>query len=380
MSMPPQPGPWGPGGPGAGPPQQPQGYGPQPGFGQQAGFGQQPQWGPPQPPPPKQGNAVKWLLGVVAVLLVIGITVGVTVIVTRDSGGTGPTETTPTGPPIASADDNGPVEIITLEPTCQAWIPVSNAMSRVQKNGWGDRDPTVPAVDWSTDAKAQYEAVGKSMRESADQAVGFARQTPHRVVRKLYEQFIAYSRLYADSLQNYVESDDEYALASVAASIAIDSVCNSITYGSAGSQSAGVPAIDVSTRAETPQNVSDPQPFVKEADAVCDDVITLRQRLIEDTAEWAKQDPNIPESEWSVEQRTAEKNAIPTMSKFADDIEAIGLRSENETLQDLAYFAAVYFRGYVNSLDTYVSADNYLVMAGSRAVNTIIPACRAAGR
>jgi hypothetical protein len=83
MSMPPQGG-W--------PPQQPPPYGqpidpsafnpqqpPPPGW-------QQGTWAQPSPPPQK-GNGVKWLLIAVAVLLVIAISVGVTLIFTRGGGG-----------------------------------------------------------------------------------------------------------------------------------------------------------------------------------------------------------------------------------------------------------------------------------------------------
>lgn len=374
MSIPPQPGQRGPGGQGAGPPQ---GHFPQQGSYPPPGSFNQPQWQPPQPPP--QGNAVKWLLGTVAVLLVIAITVGVTVLVTRDgAGGDGPNSNTPTGPPVASADDDGPVEIITLEPTCQAWMPVSSTISKVQGNGWGDRDPSIPATRWTEQQRAQYEAVGKSMRESADQAVEFARQTPHRVIRQLYEQYVAYSRAYAESISNYVATDDEKALASIAASITISSVCSSISYGSAGLRSASADAIEMPRGIDLPQDSDDPRPFLTEPDPACDEVIALRDKLINDTVEWAKQDPNIPASQWSPAQRDAEEGVIPVLSEYANNIEAIGIESENGTLQDLALFAAVYFRAYVDSLASYRSADNYLIVAGSRAINLIIPACRAA--
>ncbi|GAB7067458.1 hypothetical protein JCM12141A_17470 [Mycolicibacterium hodleri] len=72
---------------------------------------------PPGPPPPT-GNGLKWLLGAVAVLLVIAIAVGVTVIVLtrhRESEAS-PSATAVTGE-IASADDTGPVSVVTDEPT-----------------------------------------------------------------------------------------------------------------------------------------------------------------------------------------------------------------------------------------------------------------------
>ena len=63
--------------------------------------------------------------------------------------------------------------------------------------------------------RAQYEAVGQAMRSAADQMVPLVKLTPHRVMRELYEQFIAYSRAYAERIPTYTPQDDNLALASV---------------------------------------------------------------------------------------------------------------------------------------------------------------------
>jgi len=42
--------------------------------------------------------------------------------------------------------------------------------------------------------------------------VALAKRTPHRVMRELYEQFIAYSRAYADRIPTYTPPDDNFAL------------------------------------------------------------------------------------------------------------------------------------------------------------------------
>ena len=41
------------------------------------------------------------------------------------------------------------------------------------------------------------------MRNAADQTVPLAKLTPHRVMRELYEQFIAYARAYSDAIPTY---------------------------------------------------------------------------------------------------------------------------------------------------------------------------------
>ena len=48
-----------------------------------------------------------------------------------------------------------------------------------------------------------YESVGKAMRSAADQTVNLVKSTPHRVMRELYEQFIAYARAFADTVPTY---------------------------------------------------------------------------------------------------------------------------------------------------------------------------------
>lgn len=370
MTAPP-PGQWGPGAQPPVPPQQPPpGYYPQPG----------PWSGPPQPPP-KQNNTVKWMLGGVGILLIIAITVGITVLVTRDDTNRdgGPT-TTPTGEPIASADDDGPIEIITLEPTCQAWMPVSRTLSQIQRNGWDRRDPQVPAVDWSSAERSQFEAVGKAMSQSAEQAVGLARQTPHRVIRELYEQFIAFARAYNDSIPDYEAPDEDLALGVVAATMTIDSVCDAITYGSAPLRSAIVTAApDPSAKSPT-LDPADSERLQPESAAGCERLTGLGDQLVRDFEEWSKQDPRIPGSEWTSQQRSAAERAADVLSEFAREVRSVGEDSTEGAFQDLAYFSSVYSGAYAEALSDYQPADNFLLVAGTRANNILISACEAKGR
>ena len=201
MSYPPQPGQWGPGAPPPSPHQPPPGYYPAPGWG-----AQQP------PPPPSKNNGLKWLLVAVAILLVIAISVGVTLFFTRGgSGGDGPTSTSssPTASgDVASANDTGPVAIITSDPTCEGWRMLQNTLAAAQANGWSQRDPSIPAAEWTPGRRAQFEAVGNACVRLPTKQLHFAKQTPHRVMRELYEQFIAFGRAYADSLASYISDDD----------------------------------------------------------------------------------------------------------------------------------------------------------------------------
>jgi hypothetical protein len=312
------------------------------------------------------------------VLLVIAITVGVTLFFTRGSGGGG-TNGTNGASSIASAHDTGPVAIITFEPTCQAWMPISNTMSQVQDNGWGDRDPSISAASWTAEQRAQYEAVAKSLQQTADQAVNFARQTPNRVVRELYEQFIVYAHAYADSIPTYTESDNALALANIAASLVVDSVCNSITYGSAVARSTTATTSPPSATSD-PTDPAEAKPFISKPDSQCDTVIQRGKALVTELSEWSKQDASFAATDWTPEEKAAAAAAAPIMKSFADDMETIGKKSTNPTFQDLAFFAALYSRAYGNALATYKPADNFLLIAGTRANNVLISACQAAAR
>ena len=207
MSVPPPPNRWG-SQPPTGGGQPPWGAGPPPGAsGQPGGV---PPWGPQQPwsappgPPPRGGRG-KWILAGIAALAVIAVTVVITVLVVRpDSGDNSPTPGNNSGSEIASANDKGPVSIITEDPTCEAWRRVGNGLSAAeQKVNWGDRDPSVPASAWTPEQRTMYETVGNAMRSAADQTVDLVKLTPHRVMRELYEQFIAYARAFADSVPTY---------------------------------------------------------------------------------------------------------------------------------------------------------------------------------
>ncbi len=180
-----------------------------------SGGPQQP-WGPPPGPPPRRGGKGKWILAGIAVLAVIAVTVVITVLVVGQDSGNSPSPTpTPTGGPtsdIASVNDKGPVTVITEDPTCASTTPILQTLADLQANGWDKRDPAVPASAWTPPVRSQFEAVGHGMRSAADQMVALAKRTPHRVMRELYEQFIAYSRAYADRIPTYTPPDDNFAL------------------------------------------------------------------------------------------------------------------------------------------------------------------------
>ena len=112
---------------------------------------------------------------------------------------------------IASAGDTGPVGIITEDPTCERLLKMQNQAAS-QLADWGNRDAAVPASEWTPEQRQMYDTAARILHAEADQLIPLARDTPHRVMRELYEQVIAYDRAYANAIPNYSPSDDDLAV------------------------------------------------------------------------------------------------------------------------------------------------------------------------
>ena len=348
-----------------------------------------PSWGPPQPwnqqPPPSGGSRSKWILGALALLVVVVVTVVATLLFTRDGSGEGPpiASSTPSTsvdtPDIASADDRDPVGIILEDPTCQSWTPIAAAFAHASANGWDTRDPAIPATQWTAEQKDQYEAVGAALRDGADRTVDLARKTPHRVMRELYEQFIAYSRAYVEQIPDYTAASDHLARVSIGISTTLNAVCDSITYGAAGARSPLV------ARAAPPKEfgaAGDPEQaerFLPSPNSVCPEWLSAAKQFSNDTAAWRSIDPNTPASGLDPAQRAINAQVMPVMNTFADDTQRLGRRSDNTVWADLATFSAQYRRAYSSALLTYAPADNDLQIAASNLAGAISEACRAVG-
>jgi hypothetical protein len=313
----------------------------------------------------------------IAVLLVIGVTIGATLLFTRDGDGSSTPPTSDVPSDIASANDTGPVEVITEEPTCEAYIGINNAIAGVQGNGWGDgRGDLGPATQWSPEQRQQVDSVATVMRNSTDQSVGLAKQTPHRVVRELYEQFIAYGRAYLDALPNYTPADNELASVNVSAGSALMSICDAITYGSTSRALAVDPATPPSDVAAV-GDPANPSVFLESPSGVCKSWIERDTRFNAETSDWQASDSNVTSEQWTPEQKALQLAALPKLLAYADDLESLGQQSGNATFADFAGTAALYLRAYASSGQSYNKADSFLAGAAFRIGNTVTAACRA---
>lgn len=369
---------------GAPPPQQPGGWPGQPVPGQPGPGGQ---WGPqqpwPAPVPPKKSGAVKWAIGAVSLVAVIAVTATVAVSCTKNSGdsnggGGGGTKTSAAPSDVASANDTGPVGIITEDPSCAAWAPISNTLIDVEGKGWRDRDASIPASAWTPEIREQYEAVGKAWRQAADQTVPLSKLTPHRVMRELFGQSIAYSRAYANSISTYTAADDSLARAGATAGLVITYICNAITSGSAAARAALVPALQPPTSISPIGDLSNPQRMFETADTVCSDLSPSLDQLSLNPVfkSWTNIDPAIPVGSWSPEQQALTAAVAPLMSSAADALEKLARTSANPVVQDLILLGVQYRRTYVQAFPTYQPSDQNIYSVGQGAPAIVRMACK----
>ncbi|WP_235625418.1 hypothetical protein [Mycolicibacterium neworleansense] len=306
----------------------------------------------------------------------------ITVLVVRpDGGGNGPSNASGTGSDseFASANDTGPVGIITEDPTCDAWNTIvgeySDAVNAVK---WDERDPKVPANSWTPEQRAMYETAGKAMSRAVDQSSNFVKKTPHRVMRILYEQYIAYTRAFMERIPSYVAEDDALVGASNAASGSLASICGAVIYRVAQAVAPLVPTGPEPEKVAVPQDPSAPAQLLSGSNSICGDWETLVSNFSDDTASWRAIDKDIPAKEWTPEQRSINDAVAPVMSASADEMERLGRQSGNPGLEDVTTLAAQYRRGFVTALRDYTPADSYLALSATNLVRLVTSACKAA--
>jgi hypothetical protein len=377
-ASPPPPGPWGaqPGPHGYGQPAhgQPPSGPPPPGYPPQ---GPPPPWYPP-PLPPNKGSGAKWLI-LAALVAVVAVAAAVIVVVLHSNSGANSNGPTNAASDIASANDKGPVTVITQDPSCSAWESIDKTFASSVDNGWLQRDATVPATAWTAEQRGQYAAVGQVMRSAADQTVALAKLTPHRVMRELYEQFIAYGRAYSDHISNYVPSDEYLARVANATSNALGGICDSIAFDAAAKRGPLVPLPAAPSQTAPPRDPAKPQRFLPDANPICGDWVSSWKQFDDETESFRGQDLTTAAAQWTPEQKAISQTVAPKYIAQADKTEQLGKNSHNPVLQDFATLSAQYYRAFVLSIPSYGTADSYLLSTGTSAGATVRAACEAVG-
>ena len=380
MSVPPPPNEWGSQPPTGGQPVGAEPWGPPPG-GQPGGV---PPWGPPPGPPRRRGGKGKWILAGIAVLAVIAVTVVITVLVVgKNSGGESPTPTNGNGSEIASANDKGPVGIITEDPTCDAWARIGEWTARCEQKAvdWGDRDQSVPATAWTPEQRTMYETVGKAMSSAADQTVELVKTTPHRVMRELYEQFIAYWRAFAEQHPDLRASEDR-----IWQELSTDSVgacreyllCDRLSVCATAAPL--IPAAAPPTTVSPPGDPANPQRFLTTQILFARTGSPLLEKVSPTPLLGGRSIRDIPATQWTPEQKAINDAVAPIMTTYADDLEQLGRRSDNPTLEDFAVLVgAVSARVCEGTADLH---DGRYLSREARpriSASTVNAACKAVG-
>lgn len=332
---------------------------------------------------PKQTNSLKWGLAAVVVLAVVALVLVGVVLLGGDPGkgslADGGTSSRNAASGIASADDTGPVSIIISDPSCVAWGSISanlsSTLSLLGHGKWNERDQSIPATAWNDEQKKEYLAAGQVVRNAAAQTVGLVKLTPHRVMRELYEQFIAYARAFVEHIPTYTERDAPLAGTAHSAASALAAICAAANNGSAATRAPLVEAQSAPTKTASPGNPTNPQRYLTGPNPVCADWKAALDKFGADTGEWQEIDPSIPATYWNPQQKAINLAVGPVMISLANKMQQLGRRSNNPTLQDFAELSAQYRRAFVLALPTYDPSDNYLANAATFLSTTVLGGC-----
>jgi hypothetical protein len=332
---------------------------------------------------PDDKRNLKWALGAVTAVAVLATVLAAVLLFGGGGSGTNPKAGNPdagsgqdaTG--ITSAHDTAPVSVITEDPSCTAWTSINNELANGGAGLWNDRDRSVPASAWTAKQRAQFIAAAQSMRGAAAQTVGLVKLTPHRVMRELYQQFIAYSRAYVERIPKYTPADNNLAGAANSASSALGSICAAIADGPAAARGPLVPPAAPPADFAPVGNLANPEPFLTTSNPACSDWKSALDQFGRETAAWQQMDPNIPAIYWNREQKAINYKVASVMNSYAGKLEQLGRQSDNAVWQDFANLSAVYRRAFVVSLPTYTPSDNHLANAANYLSTTILGACAA---
>ena len=276
---------------------------------------------------------------------------------------------------IASANDTGPVGIITEDPTCAKWVALQNQVA-AQLTDWGNRDATVPAAAWAPEQRQMFEAAARVWRAQADQLVPLARETPHRVMRELYEQRIAYTRAYADAISHYVPADDNLAIVGNGVGSALSHTCVAITTFAASSRGASVPAAAPPTAIAPVGDPGNPQRFLTAPSDACPRLAAVAERKQRELEQWYKTDSNVPAAQRSAADQVLSDMAAKVLGRGSDELDQIGRSSNNLVLEDFLVLSAQYYRAYVNAIPTSIPADEEIYGTAQAAQVSVYSACK----
>ncbi|WP_235732666.1 hypothetical protein [Mycolicibacterium septicum] len=223
-----------------------------------------------------------------------------------------------------------------------------------------------------------YETMAKAMTTAADRTVDLAKQTPHRVMRELYQQFIEYSNAFTSLVPTYVAENNELVGVVNALANSVTDICSASEYQSSSTIIERVTEPEAPSRIASAEDLEQPKRFLEQSNSVCSDWASSVAKFDEQTSEWQSLDPKISAADWTADQKQIFERITPVMSANADNLERLGRSSGNPILEDFAVLAAQYQRGYVAAIPSYTSADNFLWQVVASLVKSVNSACKAA--
>lgn len=322
-----------------------------------------------RPRPRRRGGATAaWVSASLAVA--VAITAAVTTVVVREhiQGA------------VASAHDTAPVTVVTDEPTCGSWGSIAMPLSATgQESGFRDRDVSIPETDWTPQLRQQYDTERTAIDNAADRVDALAKQTPHRVVREIYEQLIAYWHAYTARIAHYTARDDQLLRVTYALGDTLFALCDAIRYGAAALRGPFADTPSPPTRALQPSaNTVRRQRFLMERSNTCANFRSAFSDFNKATTAWHHDhDTDTPATKWDAQQKTLSDATGRTLNDFDNQISQLG-GSGNPTLEDFAVLAAVYGQSYVRALPTFRPSDEHLFDVTAFATSVIASACKEA--
>ncbi|MFV8048289.1 hypothetical protein [Mycobacterium sp. 48b] len=315
-----------------------------------------------------------------ALVAIIAVSIVGTVLVLRtdSGGGNGQQANTANGSEFASANDTGPANIIIEEPTCEAWVKIAHDIDTAAPD-WNKQDYSIPATEWTPEQKSVFEKKSVALADAIKKSSNLAKQTPHRVMRELYGQYIAYAQAVIDLIPRYSTGDDNIVGASNQFFSALNRICDAIHYRAAQQTAPLVPVPSPPSEVQTfnREAATAPERFLNGDNGVCADWITAAERFDNDTKDWRGIDSKIPATEWTPDQKSVMDAVGPVMTAYADDVERMGRKSGNAVWEDFSVVTAQYLRAYIETIPTYSVNSSYLASASTRLANAIYWACKA---
>ena len=222
--------------------------------------------------------------------------------------------------PTDSDTDTAPVGIITTDPTCPAW---TTAFTDMSKNKFLEGD---------------YPDINQ-----------LAAQTPHRVMRELYEPENAYATAHLES--DAAIGGAQYR-AAYHASTALNAICTSSAYNTGGRDGA------LPERAP----VYPPEPFLPVWISECQDAGVLNDKL---SSEWTSDDMKRPAAQWTAKQRAKWAELLSLTGATAAGLDKVAAVGSNTVLNDFLALEAAYLRAAEKDPSLYAVADSVRLMVAA---------------